>query len=154
MKSDDKRYPRNWLSKVQGARDFPDLVPLQRAMEAVFTSQRLTPQMEADLETARAWFEQEYPMPWEEGLFSLNLGLSEKMNAIKWRMALTLLGEFPGETLATMYGLPHSVPGAVERILDLVLSDADKAGLPMEVFPELPPEALEASRRRRSVAGA
>ncbi|MGI6495992.1 MAG: hypothetical protein ACOX5G_07875 [Kiritimatiellia bacterium] len=66
-----------------------------------------------------------------------------------------ILGKWPGETLR---GRPSSppleVPGAVDKLLDAVLEDAEAAGIPMSAFPNLPPDELSASLERRRSAGA
>lgn len=153
MHSKDRLNPRNWLKKVDAETEFPELLPLQDALEANVSSLKTSPETDRALELAREWFWQDYPTPWETGILREFKGLDEKLNSAKWRVATMLLGVNPDE-LRTSDFLPNTVPGAVDKLLDKVLSDAEAAGIQMSELPKLTPEELEASLMRRSAATA
>ena len=144
---------RNWLKKVDAEMEFPELMPLQDALEANVSSLKTSPETDRALELAREWFWQDYPTPWETGILREFIGLDEKLDSAKWRVATMLLGVNPDE-LRTSDFLPNTVPGAVDKLLDKVLSDAESAGIQMSELPKLTPEELEASLMRRSAATA
>jgi hypothetical protein len=142
---------RNWLKKVDAETEFPELIPLQDALEANVSSLKTSPETDRALELAREWFWQDYPTPWETGILREFKGLDEKLDAAKWRVATILLGVNPGELRKSDF-LPNTVPGAVDKLLDKVLEDAEAAGIKMSDLPKLTQEELEASLMRRSAA--
>lgn len=151
----EAKYPMTWLREVDAERDWPELLPLQMALEEVWTRLDRPPELRRRLEEAEKWFVFDYPVPFERGIVEESHSLKEKIESAKWRVASVILGKWPGETLrGRPSSPPQEVPGAVDKLLDAVLEDAEAAGIPMSAFPNLPPDELSASLERRRSAGA